>query len=207
MEFITCSNGHTYDPTITPECPECMGHTVPLDAPGFYGAEDIGKTVPIRHDTVPVNPPTGNWANPANDYANPIGGKDAGMVTTPVNYDKGGVYAQAQQPVTGWLVCVDGPELGRDYRLHEDYNYIGRNHNMDVAIPGDSTISRERHATVTYDPRNRVFYFSPVTGASIVRHNGNVVMMPVELKAGDRIEIGKCTFLFVPLCGENFQWD
>lgn len=206
MELITCSNGHTYDSSITPECPECAGHTVPLDTPAFFdGAEDIGKTVPIHHDTQPINPPTGHWADPGANYGGPVNGGD-GMMTTPVSFDKGGVYEQAQQPVTGWLVCIDGPEIGRDYRLHEEYNYIGRNANMDVAIPGDSTISRERHAIIAYDPQDRRFYFSPATGASIVRHNGKTVMTPVELVAGDRLQIGKCTFLFVPLCGDNFQW-
>ena len=32
------------------------------------------------------------------------------------------------------------------------------------------------------------------------------VLNTVELKAGDRLEIGSGIYLFVPLCGENFQW-
>ena len=36
--------------------------------------------------------------------------------------------------------------------------------------------------------------------------NGRVVKASYEVKTGDRIEIGQGTFLFVPLCGENFQW-
>ena len=47
----------------------------------------------------------------------------------------------------------------------------------------------------------------PASGASIVRHNGKAVLNNVELKNGDRIQIGKGTYIFVPLCGENFQWE
>ena len=28
------------------------------------------------------------------------------------------------EPVVGWLVCIDGPSRGSDYRLHAGYNYI-----------------------------------------------------------------------------------
>ena len=27
-----------------------------------------------------------------------------------------------------------------------------------------------------------------------------------ELKTGDRLEIGEGIYMFVPLCGENFEW-
>ncbi len=211
MELKTCRNGHSYDPSITPECPECanmVGHTVPLVGTTF-GNDDIGKTVPIRRDTMPVNPPAFQWANPAD-----FGGTGAtGPVsegyapTMPVNYDKGGINEKAAQPVTGWLVCIDGPEKGRDYRLHEEYNYIGRSSKMDVCIPGDPTVSRENHAIIAYDTQERMFFFAPFGGASIVRHNGKAVLGNVELKTGDRLQIGKGTFLFVALCGENFQWE
>ena len=181
------------------------GQTVPLEMPCFFGAEEIGATVPVRRDTLPLNPPVGNWAEPGNNFG-PLPNLDGGMATVPVNANKGGVYSKAQRPVTGWLVCVEGPELGRDFRLHEEYNYIGRNANMDVAITGDDSISRERHAIIAHDPQDQKFYFSPATGSGIVRHNGKTVLVPVELVEGDRLQIGNCTFLFVPLCGEKFKW-
>ena len=34
--------------------------------------------------------------------------------------------------VTGWLVCVAGPEKGRDFRLHYGFNRIGRSYQMDI---------------------------------------------------------------------------
>ncbi len=213
MNLKTCPNGHHYDPTITPECPECgnntIGHTVPLMGGSFFSNEDIGKTVPIRRDTVPVNPGAVQWADPAN-----FGGT-SGMSqpaesynpTMPVNYDRGGINDKAAQPVAGWLVCINGPEKGKDYRIHEEYNYVGRSSKMDICIAGDPTVSRENHAIVAYDNKERMFFFAPLSGASIVRHNGKAVLSNVELKTGDRLEIGKGTFVFVALCGENFQWE
>ena len=79
MELRRCKNGHSYDPAISPDCPECAamaGHTVPLvnadmnygpvgygDFGGFDAADSIGKTQPIQRDTVPVNPQPSSWAS------------------------------------------------------------------------------------------------------------------------------------------------
>lgn len=217
MEFKTCMNGHRYDPSITPECPECAmqgGHTLPLVSPTFgspmggYGiADDIGKTMPIGGgNTVPVNPIPSVWADPGMGTVG-IGSQArvGGEATMPLMHHED-FADKATQPVAGWLVCIDGPEKGKDYRIHEENNYIGRSSQMDISIPSDTTISRENHAIIAYDVRDRMFFFAPSRGASIVRHNGRAVLSTVELKSGDRVEIGKCTFLFVPLCGENFQW-
>lgn len=210
MVFKTCSNGHRYDPSVTPECPECAmqgGHTVPLvdpafDMGGFGPIDDIGKTMPLGSNTVPVNPQPSTWA-PTGGSGKTIG-EDYNR-TMPLNLHTD-FAEKAMRPVAGWLVCIDGPEKGKDYRIHEENNYIGRSANMDICIRSDDTVSRENHAIVAYDVRDRVFYFAPCRGASIVRHNGRAVFNNVELKSGDRIEIGQGTFLFVPLCGENFQW-
>lgn len=209
MELIKCKNGHSYDPSITPECPECArlrGHTLPLDTSAYLPNDEIGKTMPLRRDTVPINHQTAHWAD-TDDYRSASLASDGYDPTLPVNYDKGPLHDKAARPVTGWLVCIDGPEKGRDYRLHEEYNYIGRSTKMDVCIAGDPTVSRENHAIIAYDTQERMFFFAPSSGASIVRHNGKAVLSNVELKYGDRLQMGKGTFLFVPLCGESFQWE
>ena len=35
---------------------------------------------------------------------------------------------------------------------------------------------------------------------------GKVILSTVELAPKDKLEIGKGTFLFVPLCGDDFAW-
>lgn len=110
-------------------------------------------------------------------------------------------------PTAGWLVCTEGPARGMDYRIRCGYNYIGRSEHMDICIRGDNRISRERHALVAYDQEERVFFFGPADGKSIVRVNGKMVMGPTGIQAYDIVSVGATKLLFVPLCGERFNWD
>lgn len=110
-------------------------------------------------------------------------------------------------PVTGWLVCTEGPARGMDYRIRSGYNYIGRSEYMDVCIRGDNKISRERHALVAYDHEERIFFFGPADGKSIVRVNNKMVMGPTEIHAYDTLTVGATKLMFIPLCGERFNWN
>lgn len=210
MELKRCKNGHSYDPSITPECPECAamakGYTVPLAADNAaWGMEDAAnKTVKVeRGGTVPIAQQPAHWAE-AEDYASAGYAAEDYSPTLPKKREQ--QEETACQPVTGWLVCVEGAEKGRDYRLHAEMNYVGRGKGNDVVLAGDQTVSRERHALIAYDDRGRTFFFAPANGSSLVRQNGRPVLSTVELHAGDRLEIGSGIYLFVPLCGEEFQW-
>jgi len=110
-------------------------------------------------------------------------------------------------PVVGWLVCVGGKEKGQDYRVHSDNNFIGRSEKMDVCIKGDDTISRENQAILTYDSGEKVYYFSPGEGRSVVRLNGKAILQTVQLQPYDKVTIGKTEFIFIPLCGDVFSWE
>ena len=209
MELKRCKNGHSYDPSITPECPECAakeGHTIPLTsitpADNRGTPDPIGKTQPVRGSTVPVNPMPQQWAD-ADNYISAGYISDQYNPTMPIGYENA---ATSVQPVTGWLVCIEGTEKGKDFRIHGEMNYIGRSKSNDVVLSSDPTVSRERHAVIAYDDREKLFFFAPASGSSLVRQNGRPVLNTVELKAGDRLEIGSGIYLFVPLCGENFQW-
>ncbi len=210
MEFIKCSNGHTYDPSITPECPECArlrGKTVPLDGAmdGGFGSGNYGKTEPVVRDTMAANVGGAvHWAD-AKSYMEASSTSENYAPTMPVGYQNEDTQ-KSELPVTGWLVCVEGASKGQDFRICEEYNYIGRSSKMDICIQGDPTISRENHAIIAYDTLERIFYFAPSGGGSIVRVNGKAVLGNVELKAYDRLTIGQSQFLFVPFCGENFEW-
>ena len=62
-------------------------------------------------------------------------------------------------PVTGWLVVVDGPGKGSATQLGFGHNTIGRGPAMRVRLDfGDRKISRDTHATLTYDPKGNAFY-------------------------------------------------
>lgn len=109
--------------------------------------------------------------------------------------------------VVGWLVCVEGPEKGKDYRLHSERNFIGRAPEMDVSIQKDNAISRLNHAVISYNDRAKTFRLSSGEVRGIIYLNSEEVSMPTELKSGDIIEIGESSLRFVPLCGTDFSWE
>jgi len=110
-------------------------------------------------------------------------------------------------PVVGWLVCIEGPEKGRDYRLRSERNSIGRGADMAICISGDEAISRTNHAFISYNPRNVSFRIAPGDGRGMAYLNGEEVDVPMPLKAYDRIELGQTHLIFVPLCSEKFNWE
>jgi len=110
-------------------------------------------------------------------------------------------------PVVAWLVCIKGPSRGRDYRVRSGRNGIGRSEAMDVQISGDDTVSRENHAFLVYEPRKRIFSIRPGDGRGLVYLNGDEVTQATDISAYDKIEMGETQLLFVPLCGEKFNWD
>lgn len=120
-----------------------------------------------------------------------------------------GIYAHlgaAAEPVVGWVVCIEGPDKGCDWRLVGGRNAIGRGEGMPVQLAGDPAVSRERHAVISFDPRRRSFTLAPGDGSGLVYCNGREVVVPQPLMGGDRIELGASTLLFVPLVGESFAW-
>ncbi|MNZ79439.1 hypothetical protein D3C78_980420 [compost metagenome] len=111
------------------------------------------------------------------------------------------------QPVTGWLVCVEGPQMGQDYRIMLEKNFIGRAEEMHIRIIGDNAVSRRNHAVIVYDPKKRNFYLLPGDASGLAYHNNEAVYSPAELNAYDLIQLGRSKFVFVPLCGPHFEWD
>lgn len=81
---------------------------------------------------------------PVPTRAAPVAGSDGKTV---------GFYGHLEtkvEPVVGWVACVAGPDKGRDWRLVEGRNAIGRADGMAVALTGDSGVSRERHAVISF---------------------------------------------------------
>lgn len=208
MEMKKCIQGHYYDASIHVACPYCSNandgsETLPLDTFSMDGS----ATMPF----------TGAVGGPVNTMGSFGSSDDGNTVSLNIainnnDSDEGRTVALIKEdtgvdPVVGWLVCVDGTEKGRDYRIHSDNNYIGRSDRMDICLRGDETISRENHAVVSYDLVDNTFYFSPGDGRAIVRFNGKAIFNTVELKAYDTITIGKTVLTFVPLCSEKFTWE
>ena len=168
---------HHYDPERFDSCPFC-------------GKEGL---VHGEGTTVGINPDSGElWASDSNDDSD---------VTKPV-----GINNQGFDPVVGWLVCIDGKAKGKDYSIKGANNFIGRDRKMDIYIEGDDKISRDKHAILTFDPKNINFWAKPGGGKGLLYVNEELVNTEKKLTANDVIELGETKLLFVPLCDEQFKW-
>lgn len=200
MAMKRCSSGHFYDDAKYQQCPYCgisnmdASRTMPLvqnqtqqsAVPNNGGA--VNRTVSIA-ETQASMPATS--ASPVSDE-----GKTIGIMQSKKGID----------PVVGWVVCIEGPSKGQDYRIKSERNFLGRDKSMDIAISGDMGISRENHAVISYNPKNNGFRLFPGEGHGIVYLNDEEVYSPMELTRGDIIELGETKLMFIPICGEDFKW-
>jgi hypothetical protein len=109
--------------------------------------------------------------------------------------------------VVGWLVVIDGPGRGKSCSIGFGVNGIGRSESERISLNfGDSEISRDRHAVVTYDHKGRRFYIQHGGGANLTYVGDEPVLQPMELKGREVIGIGQTKLCFVPFCSAEFGW-
>ena len=112
-----------------------------------------------------------------------------------------------QQPPVGWLVCLTGTHVGKDYRVVSGKNSIGRTDDNAIALPGELSVSREKHAWVIFEPKKQEFYLKSGNESGLVYLNDENVFDVVPLHTGDVLELGDVKMVFVALCGEKFNWN
>ena len=144
MGIRRCENGHYYDDEKFFRCPYC-GINIDLED---EIDSDQDKTVAIADI---------NYSEDDDDRTIMAEGKE-----------------EKRYFVTGWLVCVDGAEKGRDYRLHMGFNRIGRSYQMDICLEDDLAITRDNHCSVIYDDKNGQFLVKPSVG-TVTYLNGNYI--------------------------------
>ena len=215
MRETACKNGHIYDSDMYADCPYCNGSNRSISFGGDAYAdvgktwmdnddvgktqmndEGIGRTFMESNQLEDLNrtvAPKGFLEKDENEY-----GKTVGVIRAP--------EFKGIEPVAGWLVCIDGPEKGKDYRVLCRVNTIGRSKSMDICI-NDPTVSRDKNARISYDPRSNDFHLFPAESINNIYLNGKAVYVPTQLNAYDLIEFGKSKMLFVPLCNDQFRWD
>lgn len=202
-KMTRCPEGHFYDPTKHGSCPWCA-------LPADDGGE---RTRPVQTPVLPPVPgpmppplPGGVHAAPPPPPPpppppQPLAPKAMGAT------QRAGAMTVKNDPVVGWLVCLSGPDRGRDYRLHAEKNFIGRSPAMDVCISGDETVSRDKHATVIFDPKKQAFWVLSGDAAGLVYLNGDIVHSPLQAHRDDVIEIGQTKLALIPFCGEKYSWS
>ncbi len=202
MAESKCARGHLYDSSKHASCPYCNSQNVSVNFEN--PVSEIGVTEPLNGygGAVGFQPDTINATQPLNP-------------TVPVNVPEeirgtvtiGGITVGPIEAVAGWLVCVEGRNKGKDYRLVARNNTVGRSSRNDVCISEDETISSENQLNINYDRRGNCFVVW--TGAGIKNTNylnGKAVYSETVLEPYDVLEVGKTKLIFVPFCGEKFQW-
>jgi len=179
MSLQRCEQGHFYNKAKHNSCPHCGVIALNI-SPSHTSSEDLHREI-IRPLSQPMDPQAG--------------------ATVALIRQQTGI-----DPAVAWLVCVQGKDKGQDYRIRSDRNFIGRDSSMDICIRGDETISREKHAVISYNPKKYHFRLAPGDGHNNIYLNDEVVDMSVLLAAYDVLEMGQSKFVFVPLCGEQFHW-
>ncbi len=114
---------------------------------------------------------------------------------------------QAAEPTVGWLVCVKGEHFGESFPITFGRNSVGRGSSNSIVISRDETVSREKHAWITYEPKRRVFYIQAGESRGLSYLNEEPIMESRQLKDKDRVQFGSGEYMFVPLCGSDFAWE
>ncbi|WP_295882313.1 FHA domain-containing protein [uncultured Thiohalocapsa sp.] len=204
MAQVACGKGHFYDDQNHSSCPFCGVDGVELNIPPTVRSPNVAPTAPAGG----VARPAAGTA-PMPDNARTRAARDIGEPpsddTEPTravwNKRLGGI-----DPVVGWLVCIEGPDKGRDFRIHTERNFIGRDPSMDIAIGGDASISRLNHTVVSYNPKKHSFSIAPGDARGLTYVNEDELLAAQALTAYDVIELGASKLLFVPFCGDRFTW-
>ncbi len=157
--------------------------TAPASSPGADTTVVIGASAAVDDEmTRAIGAPS---VDPAAGESTPLGG-----------------------PVVGWLVVVKGPGRGNFVPLGYGRNSIGRAPSERACLNfGDTNISRAHHAAVTYDPRGRKFYLTHGDSDNLTYLGDRPVLSVEELPPFAHISIGETVLRFVPLCGDEFDWQ
>ena len=222
IKMSTCPNGHSFNADIYARCPECGAAPVEGgQAAGGYGGGDFPKTMDPREaggsygggsfpKTMDPREASGGYGGGEFPKTTPPGvGKVSGGPATPFSVPTQAAvdlrHGVGAEPVVGWLVCIEGPMRGVDFRLHDVYNFIGREEG-DIHIHGDNAISRQKHAVVAFYSKRNSFHVGPADGRNIIELNDEPVFNHVQMTNYDVITVGNTKLMLVGLCGDRFSW-
>lgn len=233
MNLKRCENGHFYDAEKFQVCPHCAAIGGENNATASFGGQASGDMEPF---TVPIRQPgMGNMQPIPGSMQSGMGNMQQGIGNAqPTQFSEnmslkaavGQAMAGSQglqeddgrtisiyqtkigiEPVTGWLVCVEGAAFGESFQLKSGRNFIGRAQSMDIVIAGDNSISREKHAIILYEPKKREFIAQAGESRELFYLNDEVVLNPVRLKQHDIVTVGNTKLMFFPCCSEKFSWE
>ncbi len=206
MDLQRCINGHFYDADAFAFCPHCPSEGAQMNN-GYMNnfgdvqteSIDFSNNVTMEDDSaIDKTVKLTDLIDEVKDNA----ADDEQVVTV-------GYYQSAvgSEPVVGWLVCIEGNHFGEDFKLRAGKNFIGRASNMDVCLSGDSSVSREKHTIIVFEPKESLFIVQPGDSKELSYLNGQVVLTPAQIQAHDVISVGNTKLMFIPFCSDKFKWQ
>ena len=191
MALTECANHHIYDSSLYPSCPYCCKDRLTIDFTN-KGAMDIGRTVPAAGIVRSVG----------------CGKESSGNVKIPAQ--KGNAVANdakaAFSHIVGWLICTEGEDKGRDYRLYAGGTVISPGIGESLRVGRASSISTGEYTKIVYDASSNSYFLIPGMNKTCIYINDAVVLQSTELSAYDVIDLAVAKLVFVPLCCDRFQW-
>jgi pSer/pThr/pTyr-binding forkhead associated (FHA) protein len=97
-----------------------------------------------------------------------------------------------QRKLCGWLVCLQGPQKGQDFRLFDGNYRIGAHPRADLVFTGPEM--RSYHAKLKVTATGVLL--SPEASDRDVSVNGDTISRETELHDGDDINLGQLRFQF-----------
>lgn len=193
MAIIKCNTCKKfYDDSKYDTCPHC---SLQIEIPSAVEDDfNESKTLPMDEGET--------------FYATDSEAKTQGLYDDVQEFDKTiGVYFTENDcnPVTAWLVCIQGTVRGKSFEVHMNRNFIGRDKLMDVTIPDDLLVSRNNHFSLVYDAKSNRYFAQP--GEGEVRVNGDSLSVSVEIFENDVLAFGNSEYVFVPYCNERRNWN
>ena len=222
MNIRRCAYGHFYDGDehgdACPFCAQVKGAQAEKnpEASADDGAQAEGRRETESVAAAEAEPESSPAAEPT-PAAEPDPEPEPTVKLEPASFSPSPAAAPAPAPepngapldpdlVVGWLVCVSGPARGRSYELHTGRNFIGRAAIMDVALPEDTAVARERQASVIFDPRTARFSVTANETRELTYVNDELVYDHCDLTANDVLLVGSTRLMLVPLYGSGFAW-
>jgi len=199
-----CNNGHYYDQDKHNNCPYCSDSNS-----GLSDIEDSSGTEHVPNKTSSRDGATEIYNKKPEEKKSDDGATQMFFAQgTPVATGEASEESTEPVQIAGWIVITSEKGKGNSFLITYGMNTIGRSSENHINIEnGDGSISRLKHTSIIYDFENNQFFIQHHDGKYLTYLNKKLVGGLTELSAYDKIKIGKTEFVFVPLCGEHFQWE
>lgn len=217
VEVVKCKNNHFYDRNAFKECPHCKSGGLRMDDVSEYRkevsrlAQDYLEMAieqkPEKSSAVYTSPeqiPVNTEPEPkSTQISRPDSILLSGDNEKTVSFSAG---SRGNYLVAGWLVCVEGPDMGYSYNLYYGYNTIGCDSTNRICLNRNSGAAESVHGSIVYENRKNKFYLVPEKEKTI--YLNNICHTEIqELTSGNSIRIGKDQFEFIAFCKGNRKWD